>query len=67
MPPHRKPAKKNQQNYGWVAGGMFGIKHEAFIARGGFGEVHKVSSCFTSLTLQMVNERNGQVLRKTYS
>jgi hypothetical protein len=44
-------------NYGWVAGGMRGIKHEAFIARGGFGEVHKVASCFTSLTLGTDAER----------
>jgi len=42
MPPQR--TKKNQHNYGWVAGGMRGLKHEAFIARGGFGEVHKVTA-----------------------
>jgi hypothetical protein len=67
MPPLRKRAKKNKRNDGWVAGGMRGIKHEAFIARGGFGEVHKVTSCFTSLTLQMLNKMNGQVLRDPYS
>ena len=42
MPPSRKQSKKNQRNDGWVTGGMRGIRHEAFIARGGYGEVHKV-------------------------
>jgi hypothetical protein len=61
MPPSRKP-KKSQHSYGWVAGAMRGLKHEAFIARGGFGEVHKVkTTCATPLMMQMLNEGTGQV------
>ena len=34
---------------------MRGLKHEAFIARGGFGEVHKVkTTCATPLMTQML-------------
>lgn len=60
MPPSRK-TKRTQRNYGWVAGGMPGLKHEAFIARGGFGEVHRVTARVSSLTMQMLNERTEQV------
>ena len=62
MPPARKNSKSKQDEYGWVAGGMRGIKHEAFIARGGFGEVHKVTVRSTSLTIKMLNEITGMVI-----
>jgi hypothetical protein len=48
MPPLRK---NTSQNYDWTAAQMPGIEHQAFIASGGFGEVHKVLSCIAFLTL----------------
>lgn len=47
MPPSRKP-KRGEPDYRGIAGGMRGIKHQALIAKGGYGEVHKVGlrTCF---------------------
>ena len=36
MLPARTPSQE------WICGGMRGIKHEALVARGGYGEVHRV-------------------------
>ena len=61
MPPSLK-IKRNQHSYSWEAWGMRCLKHEAFIARGGFGGVHKVmTTCASPLMMQMLNEGTGQV------
>lgn len=60
MPPSRK-TKRSQPDHRWIAGGMRGVKHEKLIARGGYGEVHKVNLSFALLTMQMFNEGTGEV------
>lgn len=43
MPPSRKNFKAEKSRYQWICGGMSFIRHVELIARGGFGEVHKVT------------------------
>jgi len=43
MPPSRKAPKGEKSVYAWTCGKKRSITHEALIAKGGFGEVHKVS------------------------
>jgi len=34
---------ERRRDFSWTSGGMLGLQHESLIARGGYGEVHKVS------------------------
>jgi hypothetical protein len=43
MPASRKGSKAEKTRYQWICGGMPFIRHVDLIARGGFGEVHKVT------------------------
>src|SRR5438045_8321068 len=64
MPTYRKMFKRHQPAYGWVTGGMGGLKQEAIIASGNFGDVHKVTAPFPLLILQMVNEVTRQIFAR---
>jgi len=40
----QEPTTTKSTSYDWITGGIRGIKHDAFIASGASGQVHKVLS-----------------------
>jgi hypothetical protein len=63
MPRARKTSKDPKSEYAWIAGKKRSIAHESLIAKGGFGEVHKVRpfQAVFSLTKQMKRITRGDV------
>jgi len=61
-PAHR--TRSEHVDYTWISAGVDHIKHESRIARGGYGEVHKVqvSLGFAADVLEMRNEITGEVV-----
>ena len=69
MPPTKRgTTTKNQRKEGWGAGRMHGINHIVFIARGGFGEVHKVYSVLIDVIDSTdAGRKNGTGIGKMFS